>query len=645
MRPLALSLSLLLLPLWAHPAAAAPTPWLFDFDPNISKDPSYVKTHLATLKAGLPGLPSDSIGELTSKQTKLYFYQDVIDVLLLAKGSGPGIAPPVTRTPKRCVAHGAFAKPALLRSAPPPGCAGHEQALMARFGQRELATCAYVEFPERYVYDHQPLSLILPTTTTNLELLIAILGEALTHVQYPTKLIPAGFLPRAREVLAKVRYATLKQELGQRRASYQQALADLSQHQSCYEPAALTSFSKTVAALIAELAGAEQDLDALHNAGLAQAVKDRKAIEAQGRKRADLPYPSLTDRDRELLAFYLGGLVWRVRGAGLINEDKIPLGLALTFVSAPYQLIGDIAGGVDGQGVGLPIYISENWGYYKWYDMGTDPGSNDKYADLVEMTNRGKRATELVAPLLAGRGFDTRHLVAGGLMMGPCYYYIWEELPAFKLGLPCKTWPGAPWKANTPGCLGAPHYMQFLEWPTAAGEFCTGAALALGLVKTLLRGKPGAACTPDCFGKPCGASDTCGGTCSVCADAGTAVGPDGSAVAPDGGSSVTDRGADQRFDAGASHPTDGAARRDQGIAAQPGASGGCAVGARAPLGLLGVLVLLAMLLAAPRRCCASPETVPSEHVSCAPNVERPRRSRVPVGSAADGGRSPRDPGS
>jgi hypothetical protein len=38
--------------------------------------------------------------------------------------------------------------------------------------------------------------------------------------------------------------------------------------------------------------------------------------------------------------------------------------------------------------------------------MGTDPGSNDTYSDLVEMTNRGKASTSMVAPLLEGRGFD-----------------------------------------------------------------------------------------------------------------------------------------------------------------------------------------------------------------------------------------------
>ena len=112
------------------------------------------------------------------------------------------------------------------------------------------------------------------------------------------------------------------------------------------------------------------------------------------------------------------------------------------------------------------------------------------------MTIRGKVATTAAAPALKQRGFDVKPLVAGGLQMGPCYYYIWQELSKFTL---------AP-KMKYP-------YMQFLECPTATGEFCTGAALALGLTRTLLWGKP---CTPSCTGKPCGADNGCGGTCGTC---------------------------------------------------------------------------------------------------------------------------------
>jgi MYXO-CTERM domain-containing protein len=78
--------------------------------------------------------------------------------------------------------------------------------------------------------------------------------------------------------------------------------------------------------------------------------------------------------------------------------------------------------------------------------------------------------------------------------------------------------------------------MRFLEQPVATGEPCTGAALALGLVRTYLWGKSGGAvCTPDCSNKPCGADDGCGTPCATgCGDAGVPPGIDGGVPATDG---------------------------------------------------------------------------------------------------------------
>ncbi|MBW1873076.1 MAG: hypothetical protein JRJ19_13485, partial [Deltaproteobacteria bacterium] len=168
-------------------------------------------------------------------------------------------------------------------------------------------------------------------------------------------------------------------------------------------------------------------------------------------------------------------------------------------VQYPYQLIGELNAGLnDADRVGFMIFVQENWGYADWMDMGTTPGGKDKYADLVDMTNRGKRATLLVAPMLENLGYDVRELVYGGLQMGPCYYYAWEELRYYQLGEDLQ-YP----------------YMWFLEGPTAIGEFCTGASLALGLARTLLWGKPGEACVGDCSGRECG-DDGCGNSCGNC---------------------------------------------------------------------------------------------------------------------------------
>jgi hypothetical protein len=487
-------------------AVAKANPWSFDFDESaLCTNPgaSYCASNLKKLSAGLPGLPSlttSGIVELKTGQVQLYLYKDVVDALKRAKASSPPTLPTLKRTPKTCVKHAGFSLPALLGSGAPLVCKLAVQQAMAAFAAAKLKTCFHVEFPESYVYEHTPVGKVDFGTVSSLEKLISFAGEALTHVDYPTGLLPADFYSRSRKVIAKLRYTPLKQELADRVKAYQAGLATLQKNSSCINKATLAAFGTTVNGLVAELKAVEKDLDALYKAGLAQAAKDLKQVQAQGRMRATLPFPALSDRDRELLAFYIGGIYWRMRGAGLIAVPPDPgqgLLRRLLYVQYPYQLIAELAGGMaDAKGVGFNIFVQESWGYAKWYDMGNWPPTNDKYADLIEMTNRGKIATTLAAPPLKQRGFDVKHLIAGGLQMGPCYYYIWEELPKFTLG-PFLKWP----------------YMQFFELPTATGEFCTGAALGLGLTKTLLGGKP---CTPDCAGKACGAPNGCGGTCGSC---------------------------------------------------------------------------------------------------------------------------------
>ncbi len=512
---------------------AGPTPWTFDFDASIADDPAYVESHLDDLKAGLPGLPDSGISEITTGQVQLYFFDDVADALRRAKDAGPETVPPLVRPPSLCVQHEAFELPSL---SPTGVCVGVEQGVMAAFVPSKRKVCSYVEFPESYVYDHEPIGEVDVGTVSSWDMVISFAGEALTHVTYPEGLLPTDFVLLARDVIAKVRYPALKAALEERMLAYAVTKAELQNHESCFEPSALASFLSVIDGLTSELQGVEAKLDALHADGLERAKADRRVLALQGRYREDLPHPTLTDRERELLSFYVGGIYWRMRGAGLIAVPPDPeegLLRRLLYVRYPYQLIGDMSGGPGGEGVGLSIFIQENYGYAEWYDMGTDPGSRDKYADLVQLTNRGKVAVELVAPQLAQRGYDVRALVAGGLQMGPCYFFIWEELRDFRLA-PDLQYP----------------YMRFLEWPTSTGEFCTGAALALGLTRTLLRGKEGPPCVPDCETASCGDDDGCYGSCP-CGDGGASTdaaqmdaetSEDGGAVSDGsaGGSSASD---------------------------------------------------------------------------------------------------------
>jgi MYXO-CTERM domain-containing protein len=545
-----LSRSLVLLVLaWPAIAGATPNPWGFDFDSNIAEDPAYVRQRVQDLARGLPALPADGIAEVAVDQVQLYFFTELAEALVRARDAGPAPAPPISRPSQHCVLHAAFSRPTLRNGSSSGACAAAENGALAAFDDDALDTCTRAEFPETYVYDHQPLGQVDFGTVSTLESLISFAGEALTHVEdYREGLLPDDLMPTIRRVIAKLRYPTLKQQLAQRTQAYRDALVQLKNAAHCFDPAALSAFETTVNGLVGELDAVGRELDAIHNAGLAQATQDRRGVEAQGRLRVDLPHPALTDRERELLAFYIGGLYWRMRGAGLVAVPPDPgqgLLRRLLYVQYPYQLIAELTGGmVDAEGVGLSVFIQENYGYAEWFDMGNSPG-RDKYADLVDMTIRGKVDIELVAPQLEGRGFDVRPLVAGGLQMGPCYYYAWERLRDFRLGA----------ELQDP-------YMQFLEWPTAVGEFCTGAALGLGLARTLLWGKPGG-CVANCEGRSCGEDDGCGRPCGACAgDAGPiAPGEDGGGapavadggIAADGGHvSPTREGFDDRAEEGCS---------------------------------------------------------------------------------------------
>ncbi len=559
---------------WSATASAAPNPWPFDFDPSLAEDPQGIVDDLAELEAGLPGLPPEGMVESQLGEVSLYLFADLADALDRARDSGPELAPPTPREPVLCARHAAFEMPRLLIEPASTACEQAEQAIAQSFVDL-LTTCMDVEYPETYVFRHPP-GQVGTDTVQSFEGLIALAGEALGHLDYPAGLMPNDFMSTARTVIAKLRYPTLKQHIGERLAAYDQALSRLQDSAACFDPEARTLLVDRVEELIVELGALGQQLEDLYAQGLARAELDREAVVQSCRLRNQLPYPSLTDRERELLAFYIGGIYWRMRGAGLIAYPPDPeqgLLRRILYVKYPYQAIADLTGGSGGDGVGDSILFDENWGWDEWWDMGTSPGSADKYSDLVGMTNRGKRGVQTVGPQLADRGYDTRSLVAGGLQMGPCYYYAWEVLSDFRLG----------------ESLQDP-YMWFIEWPTSVGEFCEGAALGIGLARTLLLGTPNPdpSCVPGCVDRECG-DDGFGGSCGscsgelVCNDSGQCELP---------GAHDADAGVVPAADAGV------AGDPDAGGSSADTPTGGCSAGT-APTGIW--LVLFSLLAVLRRR--------------------------------------------
>ncbi|MBW1811782.1 MAG: hypothetical protein JRJ87_26580, partial [Deltaproteobacteria bacterium] len=423
--------SLVFVALLANPLAAyaSPNDWPFDFDSQISQDPTYVDQRITELSQGLAGVPATPMTEVTIEDVRLYFYPEMADAFFLARDSGPGFAAPLTREPLLCQQHAAFSLPALDLISSTPVCVSTRQQIIDVFSDYQKP-CLQVEFPEIYVLEYQAGE-IPPSTLTSFEGLINLAGEALMHVDFQLNLFPDDLITITRDVIAKLRYEPLQDAIAEQKLEYQAVLDALPAALGCFDSAEVTALTTSINGLLSELNAAQQSLLVLYDAGLAQAAQDLATLEAMGRERDDLLHPALTDHERLLLSFYIGGLYWRMRGAGLVAEPPDPeegLLRRLYFVQYPYQLIGELNAGLnDADRVGFMIFVQENWGYADWMDMGTTPGGKDKYADLVDMTNRGKRATLLVAPMLENLGYDVRELVYGGLQMGPCYYYAWEE--------------------------------------------------------------------------------------------------------------------------------------------------------------------------------------------------------------------------
>lgn len=480
--------------LWCSSAVAQPR-WPFEFDVNVGVDPAGLKTEIAAGNARLPLLDTSTLAPHQSAAVTLWMWPEVDRLMTSASAAGPSAMPWPDGT--GCAAHAAFALSLNVASGAPASCsdalANVREALLEREACREVAE------PERFVLGAKPAAVDL-ASTSSLEGLVGLCGEALSHHPLPTGLVAPQFVDTLRTVLLKIRAARLLQRIDEAEGRYTSASLSLDQKSACFDGAALASAKAKLATLTTELAGARARLAKVEADGVSARTSEERCLAARGRTRkGPLPFPSLTREERLFVAFWLGGIYWRMRGGGLI-----PLGSTqqarFFFLQQPFARIGELSGTTDGADAAFQLYLAVFEGWGQSMDMGTTPGGGDKYADLVGMTGRGERQVKAAAQLLQSRGYDPRALQAGGLQMGPCYFRAFEELPAFRY---------AP-NATTP-------YGPFIEGPTAVGEFCSGASIGVGLTRTLLDGVPsGSPAAPLCVGQQCG-DDGCGGSCGVCA--------------------------------------------------------------------------------------------------------------------------------
>lgn len=520
-RLLALASSSLVLALAASAGTAEAAKVPLAFAPTLGANPQRTQQKLQQLESRIPAsfaLPATLV-PLQSAQIELRFLPEMAAAFTRAgaasatkKMTWPGGTPPL------CTKHAAFSAPlALLAPNASTACVSAEASVRRQLAS--VAACREIEQPERYVLS-APKGVVNDQTTATIESLVGLAGEWFSNYPAPDGLLPADFVSTLRNVVWKLRRGAVDVQIATARASYADALAVLGSQAACFEPTARAALVASLNELDAELGAASAHVADVSAKGKAEADQELVCLAARSRTRAALPFPSLTAEERRFVAFWLGGVYWRARGGGMI-----PLGSTqaarVQFCERPMRRIGELAGGATGEEAGYRVFLNIFDGWGEWFDMGTTPGGQDVYEDLVEMTNRGRQQVadpatssiglpfplplgglEGAVPFLAAKGYDTTALMTGGLDMGPCYAYALNPLVAFRYG-------------DVPM---APYGGPFVEGFTALGEFCAGASISLGLATTLLEGTPTSAPpTPLCAGRSCG-DDGCGGSCGTCAE-------------------------------------------------------------------------------------------------------------------------------
>ncbi|MBN1770452.1 MAG: hypothetical protein JXB32_04255 [Deltaproteobacteria bacterium] len=461
----------------------------YEFDPELAEDPAAIRDMNAEYSRGLPDLPLEDMTEVElAGPVHLWLFHEAAGFLerLVATDRSDFAWPADAGS---CAAHEAFEFPADLRVAPSAECLAAHDGIAAALAA--LDACREAAEPERYVLGYPP-GVVNDDNTNDVLDLIGVMGSTLT--EFPPLydgVLPAEFVPRLRDVLRKLRHETLLPRLHEQLDSFGEAARLLDLHRDCFDPEARARLAAELELLVAEATAQRAALEALLLDGEREYRREVLRLGAISRSRPELPHPALTQADREFLAFWIGGVYWRLRGGGFVlldgTQDARRLGLR-----RPFGALGELNGLADGREAADGVYceIFEGWG--EWFDMGTTPGQQDKYYDLVRMTRRGYEqirtavsGSTLVNPCLipdspfvltiaglSGKGYDTTSLYAGGLSMGPCYYHSWDQLR------------GWTWARDM-----EPPYKEAIDGPTAIGEVCTGGSIGLGLIRVLLFGR------------------------------------------------------------------------------------------------------------------------------------------------------------
>ncbi len=498
-------------------SGAQKQPYLFDV--NLAEKPGEVESMINDYSKGLPDFPLEVMTEVELVgPISIWLYKEAAHFLdLLVKTDKSDYVWP--RDTESCAKHISFSMPSIL----PHGSSAQCQTAFDNIENSlsNLFACGEAAEPEMYVLNYPP-GVVNDSNTNNILDLIGVMGS--TFIGLPPLydgILPHDFVPRLRNILRKLRYDELVPPLNAQINSFKNGKSILEGNEECFIKEGYDQLKDDIDSIILEATALLDHIEKLKSEGEAEYNKEILRLGAISRMRNVLPYPSLTQADREFLGFWIGALYWRLRGGGIIKlggtQECRRLGLR-----RPFNVIGEFAGADHGKEAADGIYCEIFSGWGEWFDMGTSPGE-DKYYDLVKMTNRGYEQIRtavsgssilnsctipdppfvLEIEGLGKKNYDTTELTAAGLTMGPCYYFAWDQLH--------------PWTYAVDVEL---PYFWVVDLPTAIGEFCIGGSLGLGLVRVLMQGwatgQP-PTCIIDCEGRECG-DDNCGGECGFCSD-------------------------------------------------------------------------------------------------------------------------------
>jgi hypothetical protein len=541
-------------------ASAAQQRVSFEFDAGLPEDPALTQQKLNALMAALPAsihLPPSfdtlwSAPDAVQPPTvRLWFFPEAKAQLLRALSAQS--TPMAWPAPTLCTVSALFQRPvSLLAPGAVASCSAHVASVLQQLTAVNLSTCLELEEPERYVHasrapaglSQSALVTFVDQRTGTLEQQIALVGAALALLPVPDGLLPPDWVPTMRRVLWKIR-AVPTARLATARTALSAAIDTLDLQPSCFDPVAGPAARAQLQAMVNELNAVETHVNRVVSVGVAQAASQQQCLAAKGRTRPNLPFPALTDEEREFVGFWLGGVFWRLRGAGLLPTLGTQ-NLRTFFARRPFREIARVANGtMVGEKAADAVYCNLFDGWGEWFDMGTgrDPSApaearQDAYYDLVQMTNRGRQhvadfplgpytsclvfapgTTRSPEEYLRNAGYDPIALYGGGLSMGPCYLYGLNPLKNF---------------TYYPTAQAPPPYSGMFEGFTNVGEFCAGGSLALGLTRSLLNGTPsGQPPTNLCGARQCGL-DPCGDSCGSC-PGGLTCDPSGLCVSGGGG--------------------------------------------------------------------------------------------------------------